>query len=502
MKVELIGALDYNALKDLLDSKLKKGENVDELVQLIREMEISRRSQIVAAAGRLSRFAGSVLDSLGVSEENDMAKNVRYVKRVIGMGHDSITDHDYCVFAIQDVSPVIEQIIIAERFCSFTIKSRREVDFSQVGYYVPDFHGVDGKVLENNEELKAEYKEWMDYLFSSYSMFVDKGIKKEDARFVLPYSFYSNILMGMDAHVVKDMVIKFTKTKYADIQEVREFGEKLYEIVKVNMPYLVDVIENYDASKANGVDELLEDKVEKHDYKVLDKPVLVSHTNHVDDVILASALMRRYQYTFEEAVDAIAQISVKNPEFKEELMKKIAFEGDRLELTQVNFQFQVPLSFAVLTHLTRHRTHDILVPDFVPNVDLTQYKVPPVVKAKSNEEYTKLFADNKAMYDKFKAAGVRDEDLVYFTLSGNMINCVTNMDGKTLSHILGLRECTKAQWETRDMAVGMHKEITDKVEDAKYFERVLGPTCVTQGFCKEGKECCGRILALQKKEGK
>jgi hypothetical protein len=27
------------------------------------------------------------------------------------------------------------------------------------------------------------------------------------------------------------------------------------------------------------------------------------------------------------------------------------------ELSQVNFDFQIPVSFAILTHLTRHRTH-------------------------------------------------------------------------------------------------------------------------------------------------
>ena len=502
MKIELVGALDYNALKDLLKERVKRGQKVDELVELIHEMEISRRSQVVAAAGRLSRFPGSVIESLGVSEENDMDKNVRFIKRVIGMGHDSITDHDYCVFAIQDVSPVIEQIIIAERFCSFTIKSRREVDFSKVGYYVPDFHDEAGNVLPNNADLQNEYRVYMDYLFDSYSELVDMGIKKEDARFVLPYSFYSNILMGIDAHVIKDMIIKFTKTKYANIPEVKEFGEKLYDIVKENMPYLVDVIEKADTSNYEDVDKFLSEFVPEKNYEVLDKPRLIAHTNHVDDVILASALMRRYQYSFEEATDMIAKISKENPDFKGELMKKIAFTGDRLELTQVNFQFQVPLSFAVLTHLTRHRTHHILVPDFVPNVDLAQYKVPPMIEKKCPDYYNEVFANTKLIHDKFKEMGVRDEDLIYFTLSGNMVNVVTNLDGKTLAHILGLRECTKAQWETRDMAVGMHREITEKVSDAKYYDKVVGPTCVTQGFCKEGKECCGRILALQKKEGK
>ena len=176
--------------------------------------------------------------------------------------------------------------------------------------------------------------------------------------------------------------------------------------------------------------------------------------------------------------------------------KKIS---DKLELTQVNFQFQIPLSFAVLTHLTRHRTHQIMIPDFVPNVDLMQYKTPPKIKILQNDYYQKIYQQNQKMYKHFKEDyQIREEDLIYFTLSGNMVNVVTNMDGKTVEHILRLRECSKAQWETRDMAKGMHEEIS-KLEDAQYFSRILGSTCMTQGICHEGKECCGKVYTLQKK---
>ena len=73
-----------------------------------------------------------------------------------------------------------------------------------------------------------------------------------------------------------------------------------------------------------------------------------------------------------------------------------------------------------------------------------------------------------------------------------MVNVITNMDGKTLKHILALRECTKAQWETREMATNMHAEI-DTLKGADEYSAILGPSCVTQGYCKEGKESCGRI---------
>ena len=143
MKIELLGMLDYEKIKTELKEKVK---NVDEVIDMLKKNETEKRAQIVSSAGRLSRFTGNVFDVLEMSENNSFEKNLKFIKRVTGMGHDSITDHDYLVFAIQDVSPVIEQIIIAERFCSFTIKSRREVDFSNVGFYTPNFHDDNGNV--------------------------------------------------------------------------------------------------------------------------------------------------------------------------------------------------------------------------------------------------------------------------------------------------------------------------------------------------------------------
>ena len=58
--------------------------------------------------------------------------------------------------------------------------------------------------------------------------------------------------MGVNTHVLKNMIIKFTKTKYAKIQEVRELGEKLYEIAKEKVPYIIPAI---DAVEPNYEDE-------------------------------------------------------------------------------------------------------------------------------------------------------------------------------------------------------------------------------------------------------
>lgn len=503
MKVELLGALDYPLLEEILE---EKGiEDFEEIVEYIKQMELARRIQIVASAGMLSRSKNDALEMLEERGKKSIKSNTKVVENITSMGHDSITDHDYLVFALRDVPITIEQTIIAERFSSFTIKSRREVNFANAGYRVPVFHNKDGSVHPENELLQKMYIEHEDSLFKAYDELAgddvpeEERIPKEDARFLLPYSFNANIIMGVDAHTLKKMIIKYRKTHLAKTQEIKEFGDILYEIAKEKVPYIIEEIDKTPNKDVDHVAEFIETLEPRGDYKIIDKPHLLNCSDNIDETILKAALMRRYQYSEEEAAEKLNTLEKEYKEatgkdsFREDFMRKIIFEGDGEELHQVNFQFQVPLSFAVLTHLTRHRTHYPLIPEFVPTIDLDQYKIPATIENGHLDKYEEMIARNKELFLKFRDEyGVPETDLTPFILSGNMVNVVTNMDGWTFAHILGLRECTKAQWETRDMARGMHSEV-DKIPGAEIFSSLIGPTCRTQLFCKEGKESCGLI---------
>ncbi len=504
MDVQLLTTINYNnldtKLNEILPSNLQEEEKENlklEIKENIKNLEIARRSEIVATAGNLSRKDGTVFDALDSKGKLTLEKNSKFASNVIGMGHTAISELDYCVFALKNVSILVEQTIIEERYSAFTIKSRREVDFSKVGYYVPNFRDKNGNIHPENEYLKKKYKEHMNFLFDKYHQLLDLSISKEDARFVLPYCYHSNILMGINAHTLRDLIIKCTKTKYSKIQELKEFGEKLYSIAKENLPYIIPSIDNTPYKEIDAVDSILNEKVHIRDYKILDKPQLLNATENIDETICVSAIMRRYQYDYNKAKKIYYDLMLEDPNFSFKLIKNIAFESDKLELSQVNFRFQIPLSFAVLTHFTRHRQHDLIVPDFSPIIDLKQYKVPPKIKSNYLDLYNNIYAENISTYNLFRMYDVCEEDLVYFTLSGNMINIITDINGKNVHHILGLRECNKTQWESRNIVNEMHKEI-EKLPSSKAFCSILGPSCVTQGICKEGKESCGKILTLKK----
>ncbi len=453
-------------------------------VELLIGKNIEERIKAIAAAGKLSRTKGdvfTVLDSCDVYE-----KNIGLVKRIIGMGHKSIMEHDYFVFALGNVTPIVEQTIISYRLTSFTIKSGREVDFRNVGYYVPTFKDDTGHILNNNDELVIKYKSHMDYLFHEYGKLVDAGVKEEDARFVLPYSFNTNIIMGLDARELERLTKELLFGKLSKIDELKELGNQLLAIIQKYIPYLEEHINAYGMDDTDWYDQY---RV-KEQVKPYDGVKLLASTPKIDETIIESSIMYHEQTTKERAHAILKDMKKHNPHIMEEMMAEIKNCGEQRELEQVHFQFAIPISLIVLKHLTRHRMHSLLIPSFVPLWDLSNYQTPATIKRVDLKHYQEVQKRNLDVRNEFKEAGVRDEDLVYFYLCGTFVNVITDMNGRTLEWISRMRCCTKAQWEIRDIANRMVKLVGDV---APLYKTCLGATCDVFHYCPEGKESCGKV---------
>ena len=182
-------------------------------------------------------------------------------------------------------------------------------------------------------------------------------------------------------------------------------------------------------------------------------------------------------------------------------MNIILHKTENRELEQVSFTFQIPISLSILTHITRHRMHSLLVPEFLPMWDFKNYIIPASIKA--NSEFEKKFKEaqvkNAKVYEEFKEQGIAREDLIYFYLGCQMLNIITTMNGRSLQWILHLRCCNKAQWQIRKIANEMATQVK---EVAPLLGKGLGPTCMTDLYCNEGKESCGLIDKLLEKADK
>ena len=349
--------------------------------------EIEKRLQIVASAGNLSRADGTVTHVF--ESNNDYDKNLKLARAVVGYGHKSIAEHDYIVFALEDVTPIVEQIIIGYRLTSFTIKSRRNVDFRNVGFYTPDFHDKDGKVLKNNKTIQKKYKAYMQSLFDKYGELVDEGIPVEDCRYILPYSYYSNIIMGCDANELMRMTSDMLHGKISHIPEIRELGEKFEAMIKENAPYLTRALDaeagkDYYEDKYEFLDEMIPQtggwsgrQIETGE--LLDGVNMTDYTRFADWKVLCNIIAVRYQVSLEDAAELLHQLADQDSNIKRRLMQALIHSKNQRELEQVIFSFEIPISLAVLTHITRHRMHSLLVPDFVPLWDMGNYISPDTV---------------------------------------------------------------------------------------------------------------------------
>ena len=461
--------------------------------------EVEKRLQIVASAGNLSRADGTVTKV--VESNNDYEKNLKLARAVIGYGHKSIAQHDYLVFALEDVTPIVELTLIGYRLTSFTIKSRRNVDFRNAGFYTPDFKDKDGNILDNNEELKNTYNNYMQSLFNKYGDFVDEELPVEDSRYILPYSYHSNIIMGCDANEFLNMTCDLLYGKPSKITELKELGLKFKELILKYAPYLSKALEK-EENKDYYEDKLefLDDKVNIENEELLDDVHLVDYSRDGDNSILCSAIMNRYDISASEANKVLYSLAMENEDILNKMMDAILSKKNQRELEQIMYKFEFPISLAVLTHITRHRMHSLMVPDFAPLNNLENYVIPETIAKNHEEEYKEIFANNKIMVDYFKEQGVRDEDLVYFYLSGNALNVSTTMNARTLKWISRMRCCNKAQWEIRDI---VNKMVLYAKEVTPLVSRGYGAYCTVEGYCPEGKDSCkNRGVVVKKKEKK
>lgn len=490
--------------------------------------ELEARVQRVASAGKISRTSGKAYEvyqkcgefdldgynravkraiANGQSEDSVYRErftaynsDLRFAKRVIGMGHGSIAEHDYIFLSIDDVTPVVEHTLIGSRLASFTIKSRREVDFRTNGFYVPDFRDKDGNLHKDNDKLKEIYINHMQNLFNEYGNLVDSGIKLEDARYVLPYCFNSNIFMGMDARSFVKLTKYLLYGKASNITELKSLGDEFLKIIDEKIPYMSDEVRKKPSSNDDSfsyLDSFVRETGVSFDNKIHDKVSLVNYPSNSDDIVLASALQERYQLSQDKASLMLEECSKEDPSFKEKLMKVIFSNDEQRELEQVNFKFDIPISLAVRTHLERHRMQSLITPDFVPLWSLDNYDVPTGLTEEQKASYNELFKRNKEMRDYFLALGVNENDLVYFYQAANKCNVLTNINARSLAWISRMRCCNKAQFAIRKIANQMCGEVK---EVSPLIGSNLGATCDVFGYCNEGKESCGKILAKRRKE--
>lgn len=428
--------------------------------------------QVCASSARISTTPGDAINIF--NETCRKENNQKLIEKVLKSGHMSILEHIVFSIAFCNVSAVIEQFFIECRLASFTVKSRRYVDYRNQGYYLPsDLEGSDKEI----------YIKYMDNLFENYQVLVDKGVPKEDARFLLPYSFNSNFYCTLNARELLHIKNSVLNGRGRDISELKDLMGQIINQLDSICPVLNKVDESNEA-----IGNYTEDKGFVEDFpKDL---IFVGEEN------AGSIGYKRIPTQISQVLEKAYMISHPGKEVFTDYQELI--KGTKLrEIEQLNYTFVFnDVTLSGITHLVRHRMQSIIVP-MLNDIPVNRFIIPESVK-KNNDTCDIYKKAIKSSFELRKIVSQRPSLMhywYYFNISGNTTDVMTTMNMRELATFIRLRSCNRAQWEVRHIVNRIVNAIRAQEEDIYYL---FGPACYMYGSCPEGRLSCGKMEEVTK----
>lgn len=419
---------------------------------------------VCASAAKMSTTKGNANEIFEKSRNNP--QNTDLIKKVLRSGHKSVIEHAVFSIAFWDVSAFVEQFLIECRLASFTVKSRRYVDFSSLGYIIPsDLCG----------ESLMHYREYMDLLFGGYKVLLEMGIPKEDARFLLPYSFCSNFYCTLNARELANLISSIKYGRGKNIPELQNLAQQLIEQISDIFSALLPEFDCESNTTCDNNDTI---------WFASNKSIEHIESNEIGSVKLIQAPVQPL-----EILKFASSASHPHSDRKFDIEKIITSARPR-ELEHLTYTFAISnMTLSGITHLVRHRMQSIIIPP-IECVDHSRCIIPETVQQnpKAKECYVRILTEANEKLAQIPCDDTLQKYGYYFALSGNVMDVMTTMNARELMLFIRLRSCSRAQWEIRNVATSMLSLLR------KNFPALFdhyGPSCVLTGVCPEGRMSCG-----------
>lgn len=169
----------------------------------------------------------------------------KFIRMIVRSGHHSVLEHASATFRIKGGSRSFTHQLVRHRLCSFSQQSQRYVNEKNFSTIIPDS-------IKANTEAEEVFLSLIDNAQNAYSKLQQLGIKKEDARFVLPNAIESEIIMTANfrelRHIFKERCHKAAQW------EIRKIALEMLKIMKKEAPVVFeDLVINEETQTAENI---------------------------------------------------------------------------------------------------------------------------------------------------------------------------------------------------------------------------------------------------------
>jgi thymidylate synthase (FAD) len=151
----------------------------------------------------------------------------KFIRARVREGHESIIEHASATFEIYGISRACSHQLVRHRLASYSQESQRYVDMSGPEWALPP------DVLDDQEAMAV----WTDFagkVLDAYQTLRELGLRKEDARFVLPNAAATRILVTMN---FRELLHFFRiRISRAAQWEIRDVGVRMLELIHPHAP--------------------------------------------------------------------------------------------------------------------------------------------------------------------------------------------------------------------------------------------------------------------------
>jgi thymidylate synthase (FAD) len=157
----------------------------------------------------------------------------KFIRARIKEGHESIVEHASVTFDIRGISRACSHQLVRHRIASYSQESQRYVDMSAPHFVVPPS-------IAQDREAKAIWDRFVADVAGTYAELREKGIRKEDARFILPNATETRIIVTMNFRSLRHFF--FVRCDKAAQWEIRDLA---LEMLRLVYPLAPSVFEDY-----------------------------------------------------------------------------------------------------------------------------------------------------------------------------------------------------------------------------------------------------------------
>ncbi|MCK4366960.1 MAG: FAD-dependent thymidylate synthase [Thermoplasmata archaeon] len=154
-----------------------------------------------------------------------------FVKRIVKKGHESVIEHVSFTFRIEGVSRALTHQLVRHRIASYSQRSQRYVDEGEFEYVTPPN-------VESDEKARKLFVDFMEESKELYDRLRGMGIRKQDARFVLPNACETRIFVTMNARSLRNFF--HLRMARGAQWEIRKLATKMFDLVHDVAPELFE----------------------------------------------------------------------------------------------------------------------------------------------------------------------------------------------------------------------------------------------------------------------